>query len=194
MATAASNGGPPAAAARGNPDGFGRSSSRAAERVSDDLRRGSGPYLTSRRRTVGLSLGAAASLGVVALYQTGILKHLPEPPLRFLDADKVDASGEAYQMFKLPDALLGIGSYTATAALAAMGGARRHRDSPWLPLLLAAKVAMDALWAGGLTVEQVSKHKALCSWCLATAAATFATVPQVVPEARAAVAALRRSV
>ena len=105
--------GPPAAAVRPGSGGIGRGSTPAAEAVSDALRRGSGPYLDGRRRTAALQMGAAATLGVVGLYQFGLLKSVPEPSLPGLGADAVDASGEAYEMLKTPDATLG----TASAAL-----------------------------------------------------------------------------
>ncbi|MCA1572496.1 MAG: hypothetical protein LC798_19790, partial [Chloroflexi bacterium] len=64
--------GPSARAARGS-GGIGRSSSEAAERVSDELRHGAGEQLTRRRRQTALVLGATATMGVLSLYQTGIL-------------------------------------------------------------------------------------------------------------------------
>lgn len=184
--------GPPAREARGRPGGIGRPTSEAAEAVSDDLRRGTGELLDRRRRVAALSLASIGALGAVAAYQTGIIGHLPEPPLPGLDADTVDASGEAYQLFKTPDAALGVLSSAATLVLAGMGDGRRATERPWLPLALAAKVGLDA--AGGLflTAEQASKHRRFCSWCLTAAAASLAMVPQVVPEARVAWRSLRR--
>ncbi len=183
--------GPAAAAARGSKGGIGRPSSPAAERVSDDLRRHTGPFLDHRRRVAGLSLVASAAMGAVAAYQNGLVRHLPEPPLRILDADRVDASGEAYQLFKAPDAALGLASYAVTLVLAGAGTARRVDERPWLPLALAAKVAADAVGGLYLTAEQVSKHRRFCSWCLVASAASLAMVPQVLPEAGAALRRLR---
>ena len=156
------------------------------EALSRELRLGSGPFLAPRRRVVGLSLLAAGAMMQVALYQTGIIPHIPEPPLPGLDADKVDAAAEAYAILATPDAILGLGSYAVTAGLAAMGGADRTETRPWIPLALAAKVAVDAAVAGKLTLDQWTRHRAFCSWCLLAAGATFATVPLVVPEAWAA--------
>lgn len=156
------------------------------QELSDQLRNGSGDDLARRRRVVGLSLVAVGSMGLIALYQMGIIKHLPEPPIPGLDADKVDASAEAYSRFDTPDGVLGLGSYAVTMGLAAMGGRERERERPWIPLALAAKVAFDTYQAGRLTVDQATKYKAFCFWCLISAAATFATAPLVVPEARAA--------
>ncbi|QIN80932.1 hypothetical protein GBA65_20560 [Rubrobacter marinus] len=130
-------------------------------------------------------------MGVISLYQLGVIKHLPDPPLSVFDSDKVDASEEAYALFQTPDGPIGLGSYAATLGLAAMGGRDRAEEHPLIPLALAAKVAFDALQAGKLTVDQITKHRALCSYCLVAAGATFATVPLVLPEARAALRALR---
>ncbi len=157
------------------------------EQLSDELRNGTNEYLGKRRGVVGLSLIAVGSMGLIALYQIGIIKHLPEPPFPGLDADKVDASPEAYARFHMPDGYLGLGSYAMTMSLAAMGGQDRARTQPWIPLALAAKVAFDTYQAGRLTVDQATKEKAFCSWCLLSALSTFATVPLVIPEARAAI-------
>jgi hypothetical protein len=70
--------------------------------------------------------------------------------------------------------------------LAAMGGQARAKTHPWIPLALAAKVALDALFAAKLTLDQATKHRAFCFWCLLAASATFAQLPLVLPEARAA--------
>ncbi len=157
-----------------------------AAELSRQLRTGQAPMLARRRKIVGLSLVSITSMSIIALYQMGIIKHLPEPSIPYLDADKVDASAEAYSYFATPDAVLGMVSYGVTAALTAMGGADRAREQPWIVLALAAKVAVDAVGAGKLTVDQWTKHRAFCSYCLIAATATFATVPLVIPEARVA--------
>lgn len=183
--------GPPAASVRPPSGGIGRRSSAAAERVSDDLRRHTGDFLDERRRLAGLSLLASGAMGVVAAYQTGLLRSLPEPPLPLLDADRVDASGEAYVQLRVPDAALGLLSYAATLALATAGDRNRSTDLPLLPLAVLAKVGIDALGGLYLTLEQGTKHRRFCSWCLAASAASLAMVPTALPEARAAWRALR---
>ncbi len=163
------------------------------ERLSHQLREGVHEYLQRRRAIVGLSLVSVASMGIITLYQVGLIEHLPEPPLPYLDADKVDASAEAYEKLAVPDATLGLLSYSATIVLAAMGGKDRARGQSYLPLALLAKVLVDAAQASKLTVDQWTKHRAFCSWCLVAASATLATVPLAVPEARAAYAQYRGS-
>lgn len=185
--------GPPAATVRPRSGGIGRSGSAAAEAVSDALRRGDSPYLDARRRTAGLQLGAALTLGVVALYQFGLLRSVPEPSLPGLGADHVDASGEAYVMLRTPDATIGIASAGVSLVLAGMGGADRYEKQPWIPLLLLAKSLGDAVGGTYLFAEQVTKHRRICSWCTVSAGLLLATVPAVLPEARAAWRAWRSS-
>ncbi len=158
--------------------------------LSKELRQGSGAFLTQRRAVVGLALANVASMGLIALYQMGIIAHVPEPPLPRFDADRVNGSPDAYAILETPDAILGLGSYAVTMALAAMGPPDRARTRPWVPLALAAKILFDAAQAGRLSLNQLIKQQAFCLWCLLTTGATLATVPLVVPEARAALRTL----
>jgi hypothetical protein len=178
--------GPPARSVRPGSGGVGRGTSEAAEAVSDALRRGSGGYLDDRRRTALLQTAAAGTLAVVGLYQFGVLRSVPEPSLPGLGADHVDAAGEAYQVLHTPDASLGIASAGVSLVLAGMGGAKRHEEQPWIPLVLLAKSLVDAAGGAYLFAEQLTKHKKVCSWCTVSAGLLIATVPAVLPEARAA--------
>ena len=157
-----------------------------ATELSRELRNGGSRSLRRRRGIIALSMAASGSMALITLYQTGLIRHLPEPPLSLLDADRVDASAEAYQKLRTPDAALGLASYAATIVLAAMGGEDRAKNAPWVVLALAAKIAFDAANAIRLTIEQPVTQKAYCFWCLLAATATLATVPLIVPEAREA--------
>jgi uncharacterized membrane protein len=166
-------------------------SERSAARLSRELRRGDGEHLELRRRVIGLSLVSMGSMALIVLYQTGVIRHIPEPPLPGFNADKVDGSAEAYQILGMPDGALGLVSYASTLMLAAAGGKNRARTAPWLPLALTAKATADAAQAAKLTVDQWTKHRAFCSWCLLAAGATFAVVPATLPETRSALRNLR---
>ena len=183
--------GPTAASARGRRDGIGRPTSQAAERVSDDLRRGGGIALRARRRQMAWMLAASGAMSVVTAYQSGLLRRLPDPPLPGVDSNKVDASGEAYIHLHTPDATLALTSYGASMVLIGMGAGDRAQRQPLIPLLATAKLAYDALAAAYLTAEQLSKHRAVCAWCIAAAVASTAAVPAALPEARAAWKAMR---
>ncbi len=155
-------------------------------RLSHELRRETGGTLRQRRAIVGLSLLAAGSMGVIALYQMGILKHLPEPPLPKLNADKVDASDEAYSHLQTPDAVLGFGSYAVTMALAAAGGKDRATRQPWLSLATAGKVLFDTFQVLRMVRDQRTKENAFCFWSLLSGAATLLSLPLALWEARTA--------
>ena len=130
---------------------------RAAE-LSRELRCGVDGFLAQRRAIVGLSLAAIGVMGLISLYQVGVVRHLPNPPLPGLDSDRVDASPEAYKRLATPDAVLGLGSFAMTMGLAEMGGKDRARRQPWIPLALGGKVigVVDLLGRDG-TQDFVTK-------------------------------------
>lgn len=76
--------------------------------------------MAHRRGIVALSLAGAGSMGLIAMYQIGLLRHPPEPPLPALNADKVDASAEAFERLEAGDAFLGFVSYGVTMTRAAL--------------------------------------------------------------------------
>jgi hypothetical protein len=164
----------------------------AASAVSRALRLGTGAALARRRRVVALNLATTGALTVVALYQTGLIRHVPEPPLPLIDGDLVDADPAAYRLLLTPDALLGIASAGVTAALAAAGPADRARTHPWLPIATAAKVLLDAAAAIYANGEGFARHRSFCIWCLLAGAANLAAVPSALPEAGVALRRLRR--
>lgn len=184
--------GPPAADVRPSPGGIGRGTSRTAERISDALRRDESTHLTARRRVALLQTVANVALSIVGLYQFGVLRRVPEPSLPGLDADAVDAAGEAYHLLHTPDSALGIASAGLSLVLAGMGGPDRATQQPLLPLGLFAKSLADAAGGVYLTAEQLTKHRKICSWCTVSSLALVASVPAAWPEARDALRALRR--
>ena len=157
-----------------------------AHELSRDLRDGTGDFLGHRRVAASLTLVGMVSLAAISLYQMGIFKRLPEPPIPVLDASKVNGSAEAYGIFNTPDAVLGLGSYAATLGLIAMGGPDRARSQPWIPLTLAAKASLDSFKAGSLTRKSWFKFRAFSLYSLVTALCTFLVLPVVLPEAKAA--------
>lgn len=161
-----------------------RESSAEAESLSAYLRNAADEFIKARRRIASSYLAGTAALAVVAAYQMGLIKRVPEPRLWFLDADRVDASGEAYESLRMPDAVLGLVSYSITLALVTSGGRERASQQPWLPFVAALKVVLDATSGGVLTAEQIAKHRALCSWCVGAAAASWVSLPWALPEAR----------
>lgn len=116
-----------------------------------------------RRAFIALSLVGMVPMALVALRQTGLLRHLPEPPLAGFDSDKVNTSSEGFPM----------GSQDGTLAVAAVGRARRV---PLLNRALGAKAAVDA---------GPPREHAWCAGCVAGALITVAILWACAPEALA---------
>ena len=132
-----------------------------------------------RPQHVGTAIGA-----VVTLYQTGIVRRLPDIlPGKVFDAEKVDASDYAYKRMQMPDAPLMMMTYAGTAALAAAGGAERATRQPALPLALAGKALFDFATCLKLGQEEWSENRKLCSWCQVATAISAVTAALSLPEA-----------
>lgn len=150
--------------------------------LSRELRESRDPQMTKRRWIVGLSLLGAAMGQVVSLYQTGIIRELPDPPVGPFDSARVDASDYAYKRVDTPDALLMVVSYGITAWLAGAGGVSRSEQQPWLPLAMGAKIAGDVVTAVQLGREEWAENKALCFYCQVATVCSIASLALAAPE------------
>ena len=112
---------------------------------------------------LGACGAALATLVPVALYQTGLLKHLPDPPASLFDSQRI-ASSKAAHPFGVPDALLGLASFGATMALILLA-----RRSPVAKQMLGAKLVLDAAAGSFNAGRQVVSFGKLCSCCTGTA-------------------------
>src|SRR5919109_300452 len=72
-----------------------------------DLRETNEPGILLRRAIVGSSLVGIACMAITTLFQTGMVKHLADPPIEDFDSDKVNASDLAYS-WGMPDSPLSI--------------------------------------------------------------------------------------
>lgn len=153
------------------------------EQLSHELREETSADLRRRRWIVGLSLVGAAAGIAVTLYQTGIIKHLPDPPSDLFDSDRVDASNYAYKRLNSPDAPMMIINYGVTALLAAMGGKNRAQNLSYAPLATAAKTVADTALCLQLGREEWQENKAFCTYCQVATLASIASVALAAPEA-----------
>lgn len=146
----------------------------------------------ARRRTIiSVSLVGIASMGATSLLQTGVIRHLPDPPLPGFDSDKVNLSRAAFP-FGIPDGTLALLTFALNLPLAAFGGADRARTVPWVPLVAGAKAVVDAVVAAWYFVQMPTREKAWCGYCITAALANFVVAALAVPEARKALASIRR--
>lgn len=112
---------------------------------------------------IGACCVAVSALVPVAMYQLGITAELPDPPLSVFDSERITMSKTAHPL-GIPDAVLGIASFSTTLTLAIL--AKRNRTAA---RLLGIKLGLDASAATFNAVRQVVEFRKLCSWCTATA-------------------------
>ncbi|MFC1457952.1 vitamin K epoxide reductase family protein [Microvirga arabica] len=150
------------------------------DRIQNDRSR----EMKYRRAIVGVSLIGMASMACVTLFQTGIVKRLPDPPTRRprFDTEKVNSSEEAYS-YGMPDGPLTLGMHAANLTLAAAGPPERYKDRPWLPVLATVSSgAQAAVAAKYLFYQMPYVDKAWCPYCVVDTLTHFATFALTLPE------------
>ncbi len=95
----------------------------------------------------------------VTLFQTGLVKYLPDPPISGFDSDKVNSSETAYAL-GVHDGALSLASLAANIPLAAFGGENRAEETPLVPLVATAKATVEAAVAGWYFYQMPTKEKA----------------------------------
>ncbi len=123
-------------------------------------------------RTIAVA-GSCVAIGAlipVALYQSGLLKHLPDPPGNLFSSERITSSRTAHPM-GVPDSYPGLASYGTTLGLLLLS-----QRSVTARRLLGAKLVGDAGLATFNVVRQVVSFGKLCSWCTGTALATALVV------------------
>lgn len=136
------------------------------------------------RWIVALSLLAAASMAPPALLQLGVVKDLPDPPIRLFGlpfrSRKVNLSRDA-RVLGMRDAPLAFLSFLANVPLARMAMRSRGVSASWLPLAFGAKTLGEAIGAVLFFSKMPSKEKAWCGYCIVGAMATIGVFLSSVP-------------
>ncbi len=117
-------------------------------------------------------------MGLISLFQAGLIKQLPDLPGKYFDAERVDASPEAYQKLAVPDSFLGLVSYNVTTLLAVAGPGYPPGVKRVATAALLGKTTIDFWQAAILSRAQWTKQKAFCIWCLGASAATTYSLVQ----------------
>lgn len=155
------------------------------QQLRKELQNGTSESLTNRRGIIALSLVGIGAMTAVTLLQTGVVKHLPDPPLPDFDSDKVNSSDTAYAL-GVPDGALSLASLAANIPLAAFGGENRAETMPAVPLAAAAKAAVEAAVAGWYFYQMPAKEGKWCAYCIVGAAANFGIAALSLAEAKKA--------
>jgi|GEM_PF-457678 len=161
-----------------------------AKAIRRELRKGKSDSLDRRRRIALLSAIGAANMGVVSLFQLGVIRRLPDLPGEAFEANKVNASKSAYAA-GIPDGPVGMGLYALNVILAAAKGSHRTGRSPVYDLLLAGAVVGGAIGTAAYLYKLVSRQKKASPYSLAGAGLNLAMLPLALQEAREGWNALR---
>ena len=152
--------------------------------IRRELREADSPSLRRRRWIAALSAVGVVDFAVISLYQLGVIRHLPDPPGRLFDSDKVNGSRKAYAT-GVPDGTLGLALYALTLVLTGAGGTSRTGRPAILDLALGGAVLAGAIGAAHYLYDMVMRQERACPYCLAGAAVSFAMLPLAVRETRA---------
>lgn len=155
------------------------------QQLRRELQKGETQDLQTRRKVIGLSLLGMAAMAAVSLFQTGVVKHPPDPPLNSFDSDKVNSSDTAY-VLGVPDGTLSLASLAANIPIAAFGGANRAETMPLVPIVAAAKATIEAAIAGWYFYQMPAKEKAWCGYCITGAIANVGLAALTLVEAKKA--------
>jgi hypothetical protein len=141
------------------------------------MQEGSGGDMARRRWIIGLSLFGMANMAYVALFQTGMIKGLADPPLgpRF-DSAIVNSSDTAY-MHGVPDGTVDLAMLSLNVLPAAAGGVKRAAMLPLIPLALAGKASAEgaaAVW----DFNTMRKSGSWCVHCILTRRALASLIPR----------------
>ena len=158
--------------------------------ISRSLRTGDTASLRRKRKIVWLSALGLLDFSMISLYQTGVIKHLPDLPGTLFDSDYVNASEEAYRI-GAPDAPISAMVYALNMVLATAGGTKKTGRHPALDLLLGASLVANAAGAANYLVNMVTQQKKVCLYCVAGAAINFATLGVAWPDIKDSFRALR---
>ncbi len=150
--------------------------------LRSDLQGSTSSDLKRRRAIVGLSLFGIANMAIVSLLQTGIVKHLPDPPLESFDSDKVNSSDTAYQL-GTPDGTLSLAGLAMNIPIAGFGGNSRAETAPLVPVAASLKSGLEAIAAAWYFYQMPTKEKKWCAYCIVGAAANVGIFALTLPEA-----------
>lgn len=143
--------------------------------IRDELLHGCDDWLRSRRKIAVIAALLASEFSLLGMRQYGVIRHLPDVPLRGFDANAVTTSRAAYPL-GVPDSALAVVGAGALVAFAMAGGSRRSGRSPWLDLALGAGILAGCTGAIGYLAEMVRLRR-VCVYCIAGTVGFASLVP-----------------
>ena len=136
---------------------------------------------TKRRNWVlGISTVGAIAGHLVSLYQQNVLNQ-PKPSVLGAIADKAEETLEDAGI-ETPDIVVNLVNYAFTAWLARMGGKKRAKDHPILPIAMGVKTVADATVAMEMARRDWDENKKIGTYSQVAAIAALASAAVALPE------------
>lgn len=151
-----------------------------ARAIRNELRQGQSASLDRRRKIILLAALGLIDFSVISLYQTGVIKKLPDLPFPVFDSNKVNAAEDAYMM-GAPDGPISAVAYSLSMVLAAAGGSAKTGRLPAMDLALGGVIAGNAAGAVYYLANMLWKQKKVCLYCVAGAAINLASAIIIAP-------------
>ncbi|HVK96434.1 MAG TPA: vitamin K epoxide reductase family protein [Flavisolibacter sp.] len=151
-----------------------------ATAIRDAMRNESSEALDKRRKIIALSALGLVDFSIISLYQTGIIRHMPDIPHPLFDSDKVNASEDAYR-FGAPDGPISTVAYAVAMVLASAGGSEKAERTPVFDVALGATVGGNALGAIFYLHKMIFVQKKVCLYCVTGAAINIASAVIAAP-------------
>lgn len=140
--------------------------------VKDELRYNASHELTKKRELAVLSSIGLLDFIIISLYQLGVIKMLPDVPVKYFDSNYVNASKEAYKM-GVPDGPVSACVYALILLLIGVKGTKRTgRGSIW-DVLLGGAILANAAGALDYLRVMIFKQKKICLYCITGAIINF---------------------
>ncbi len=153
-----------------------------AKKIKQALRKETSSALERKRKIVLLSAIGLVDFSLISLYQTGVIRKLPDLPGKIFDSNQVNASPKAYAL-GMPDGPLSAVVFAATMALATAGGSEKSGRHPIFDVLMGGAVLGNAAGAAEYLVDMIVNQKKACLYCLLGAGLSFASLKLAAPEA-----------
>ncbi len=157
-----------------------------AAAIRQELITSSDEHLERRRKIMVLSAIGLVDFSIISLYQSGVIRKLPELPGRIFDSNKVNAATDAYQM-GAPDGTISNWVYATNMVLATVGGTEKSGRKPIHDVLLGGTVLSNAAGALYYLANMTFKQKKICPYCIAGAAINVASAVIIMPVFRVAI-------
>lgn len=148
--------------------------------IRNALLKDSSNDMERKRKLMVLSALGLIDFSIISLYQTGIIKKLPDIPYPIFDSNKVNISKDAYAM-GVPDGPISATLYGAIMVLASAGGNELTGRKPVYDLLMGGVIAGNTAGAVYYLYNMIFKQKKICLYCVTGALINFASAAIVAP-------------